>query len=95
MIVASYVAVRIEIHGRVQGVWFRAWTEREASARGLGGWVRNCRDGSVEAVFSGPPEIVDEMILACRSGPPAANVVDIKKFPAEFTGIGFSVLPTA
>ena len=95
MIVASYVAVRIEIHGRVQGVWFRAWTEREASARGLGGWVRNCRDGSVEAVFSGPPEIVDEMVLACRSGPPAANVVDIKKFPAEFAGIGFSVLPTA
>ena len=95
MIVASYVTVRIEIHGRVRGVWFRAWTEREASARGLGGWVRNCRDGSVEAVFSGPPEIVDEMILACRSGPPAANVVDIQKFPAEFTGIGFSVLSTA
>ena len=95
MIVASYVTLRVEIHGRVQGVWFRAWTEREASARGLGGWVRNCRDGSVEAVFSGPPEIVDEMILACWCGAPAANVVDIKKFPAEFNGIGFSVLPTA
>ncbi len=95
MIVASYVTVRVQIYGRVQGVWYRAWTEREASARGLGGWVRNCRDGYVEAVFSGPPEIVDEMILACRCGPLAANVLDIKKFPAEFTGIGFSVLPTA
>ena len=95
MIVASYVTLRVEIHGRVQGVWYRAWTEREASARGLGRWVRNCRDGSVEAVFSGPPEIVDEMILACRRGAPAANVVDIKKFPAKFNGIGFSVLPTA
>ena len=95
MNIASRIAVRVEIHGRVQGVWYRAWTEREALARGLGGWVRNCRDGAVEAVFSGPPEIVDEMILACWSGPPAANVVDIRKFPAEFTGIGFSVLPTA
>ena len=95
MNVPSRVTVRVEINGRVQGVWYRAWTEREASARGLGGWVRNCRDGSVEAVFSGPPEIVDEMLLACRSGPPAANVVDIKKFPAEFTEIDFSVLPTA
>ena len=95
MNIASRIAVRVEIHGRVQGVWYRVWTEREALARGLGGWVRNCRDGAVEAVFSGPPEIVDEMILACWSGPPAANVVDIKKFPAEFAGIGFSVLPTA
>ena len=95
MNIASRIAVRVEIHGRVQGVWYRAWTEREALARGLGGWVRNCRDGAVEAVFSGPPEIVDEMILACWSGPPAANVGDIRKFPAEFTGIGFSVLPTA
>ena len=91
----SRVTMRVEIHGRVQGVWYRAWTEREASARGLDGWVRNCRDGTVEAVFSGPPEIVDEMILACRGGPPAANVLDIKKFPAEFAGSGFSVLPTA
>ena len=95
MNVPSRVTVRVEINGRVQGVWYREWTEREALARGLGGWVRNCRDGSVEAAFSGPPEIVDEMILACRRGAPAAIVLDIKKFPAEFNGIGFSVLPTA
>ena len=73
MIVVSYVTVRVEINGRVQGVWYRAWTKREASIRGLGGWVRNCRDGSVEAVFSGPPEIVDEMVLVCRRGAPAAG----------------------
>ncbi len=95
MNIASCITVRVEIHGRVQGVWYRAWTEREASVRGLGGWVRNSRDGSVEAVFSGPPEIVDEMILACRCGPQAANVLDIRKFPAEFAGSGFSVLRTS
>lgn len=91
---APRVTMRVEILGRVQGVWFRAWTEREATARKLGGWVRNRRDGSVEAVFSGPPGVVDEMIGACRTGPPAANVTDVKKFPGEFSGTGFSVLPT-
>lgn len=67
-------SVRVRIYGGVQGVWFRAWTVREAQARGLDGWVRNRADGSVEAVFAGAPASVSDMIEACRVGPPAARV---------------------
>ncbi len=67
-------SVRVRIYGKVQGVWFRAWTVREAQARGLDGWVRNRADGSVEAVFAGAPASVSNMIEACRVGPPAARV---------------------
>ena len=67
-------AIRVQIYGKVQGVWFRGWTVREASSRGLSGWVRNRTDGSVEAVFVGPAADVEEMVAACRSGPPAARV---------------------
>ena len=57
------------IRGRVQGVGYRAWTERTACERGLGGWVRNRRDGAVEAVFMGETAAVDAMLAACRAGP--------------------------
>ena len=87
-------SIRVEIYGRVQGVWFRAWTEREARACGLGGWVRNRRDGSVEAVFSGSPSAVDEMILACWSGPPSAHVLDVVKETADFDGSDFEIRST-
>jgi acylphosphatase len=87
-------SIRVEIYGRVQGVWFRAWTEREARARGMGGWVRNRRDGSVEAVFSGSPSAVDEMIQVCWSGPPSAHVLDIVKETADFDGSGFEIRST-
>ena len=69
--------VHADISGLVQGVWFRAWTMQEAQARGLDGWVRNRRDGSVEAVFAGPPERVDDMVRACHSGPDAAQVSNV------------------
>jgi acylphosphatase len=62
------------VHGRVQGIGYRAFVEHEALRRGIEGWVRNRRDGSVEAVFAGPPEKVDAMIEACRRGPYAARV---------------------
>ena len=62
------------IRGRVQGVGYRAWTEYTALERGLQGWVRNCRDGNVEALFSGPAAAVAAMIEACRNGPPGARV---------------------
>jgi acylphosphatase len=62
------------IRGRVQGVGYRDFTEREARARGLTGWVRNRRDGSVEAVLAGPPAAVADMIAACRRGPFNARV---------------------
>jgi acylphosphatase len=64
----------IVVRGRVQGVGFRAFVEDEALARGLTGWVRNCRDGSVEAVFAGAPALVADMIEGCRRGPYAARV---------------------
>lgn len=73
------VSVHVRIAGRVQGVAYRAWTEREANRRGLSGWVRNIDGGGVEAVFSGPAEPVLEMILSCREGPRLAvvEIVDV------------------
>lgn len=92
----------VSVRGRVQGVGYRAFVEREALAAGLEGWVRNCRDGSVEAVFSGPPDLVAKMIATCRRGPYAARVDaldDRAADPGEMrprrTGERFSVLPTA
>jgi acylphosphatase len=64
----------VVIRGRVQGVGYRAWVEYQAGLRQLAGWVRNRRDGSVEAVFAGPEAVVSEMIAACRRGPSAARV---------------------
>ena len=89
------VAVLLRIEGRVQGVWYRGWTIDEATARGLRGWVRNRRDGTVEALLVGPGAAVREMIEACRKGPRAARVTEIVESPAEDHGeAGFSQLPT-
>jgi len=68
------VIFQIVIRGRVQGVGFRAWAEIIALELGVEGWVRNCRDGSVEAVLAGPEEVVLTMIELCRDGPPGARV---------------------
>ena len=62
------------VRGRVQGVGYRAFVEDEAVQRRLRGWVRNRRDGSVEAVFAGPRPVVEAMIEACRRGPMSARV---------------------
>jgi acylphosphatase len=88
--------VRVRIRGRVQGVGYRYWTERVAGELGLSGWVRNRRDGSVEAVFSGSPEEVAEMIERCRDGPASAQVIsmDVKEGAAA-PPPGFEVLPTS
>ena len=90
------------IRGRVQGVGYRAWTEHTALRRGIQGWVRNRRDGSVEAVFAGSPALVEAMIEACRTGPPGARVDHIERRSggaADLTprrpGELFSVLPTS
>jgi acylphosphatase len=87
--------VRVRIAGRVQGVGYRYWTERVAGELGLSGWVRNRRDGTVEALFSGPPDEVVQMIERCRDGPPSAQVtsVDIVENAAE-PAPGFEVLAT-
>ncbi len=66
--------VHLRIEGRVQGVGYRAFVEMRAAELGLHGWVRNRRDGSVEAVVQGPSAAVDAMLDQCRSGPPGARV---------------------
>lgn len=87
--------VRVRISGRVQGVWFRGWTAQTADALGLSGWVRNRRDGMVEAVFSGEEAMVDQMIAACHIGPAHADVeeVDVASEP-DFDDVGFEQLNT-
>jgi acylphosphatase len=88
--------VRVRITGRVQGVAYRAWTVREASRLSLSGWVRNCRDGSVEALFSGPEAAVRTMIERCHRGPPAARVSSIREqFESPAAESGFHQLPSA
>ena len=69
--------VRAVISGKVQGVWYRAWTQEQANSLGLQGWVRNCADGTVEAVFVGPAQKVDEMLKRCEGGPPMARVENV------------------
>ncbi len=95
-------SVRLTIRGRVQGVGYRAFIEDEAVARGLKGWVRNRRDGSVEAVIAGETQEVEAMIAACRGGPRSARVdaieiaeADEKALAARRPGEDFSMLPTA
>jgi len=72
---------RVVIHGRVQGVAFRATTCREASRRGLRGWVRNLPDGSVEALFEGEPADVEALVRWCRTGPAWARVDRVETHP--------------
>jgi len=70
-------AVRVVISGRVQGVGFRAFVERQAHKRGVRGWVRNRRDGTVEAVAQGDDDDVERIVAWCRRGPPAARVATV------------------
>jgi len=74
------------ISGRVQGVFFRAETQRTASALGIKGWVRNTRDGKVEAVFEGEEKALKEMLNWCRKGPPLARVTHVEITEEPFTG---------
>ncbi len=67
-------AVHVIVHGRVQGVGFRNWTQRVARQLGLAGWVRNRNDGTVEAVFAGKASAVAAAITRCRRGPRSAKV---------------------
>lgn len=70
-------SVKVRIEGKVQGVWFRAWTEENAITLGIDGWVRNLPDGSVEALFSGREAAVNRMLAACEKGPPLAKVSSV------------------
>jgi acylphosphatase len=87
--------VTVRIEGRVQGVYYRAWTERTALGLGLDGSVRNLRDGGVEAVFSGPADNVGEMLARCRQGPPDAQVTAVTvTHEGGAVPPGFKLLPT-
>jgi acylphosphatase len=92
---------RVMIKGRVQGVGYRAWVDHEARRLGLQGWVRNRRDGSVEAVFKGDEKTVADMIASCRNGPSSSRVDDVAEEAANEDALAarrhgevFSVLPT-
>lgn len=89
------IARHVLVTGVVQGVGYRAWTERTARANGLSGWVRNRTDGSVEAVFAGEAKVVEAMISQCWRGPRSAIVTGIAV--AEHAGASpkdFRVLAT-
>ena len=87
--------VRVRIEGKVQGVWYRGWTVDEATKRGIDGWVRNRRDGSVEAVFAGPAGEITTMLIACHEGPLGAEVERVFSEPmSEEPPPGFVQLPT-
>jgi acylphosphatase len=70
----SRISRRVVVHGRVQGVFFRDSCRRQAQAAGVGGWVRNLPDGSVEALFEGPEDAVRRMLDWVQHGPPYARV---------------------
>lgn len=86
---------RLTIHGLVQGVGFRASLAREARRLGLAGWVRNRRDGSVEAMVAGPQEAVDRIVAWARRGPRSAKVAAVEVFAGDGSFDGFDPLPTA
>ena len=88
-------AVRLTIRGRVQGVGFRAFVEREAVQRSLRGWVRNRRDGTVETLLIGAAAEIAETEAACRRGPSFARVTEVERHAAEDDGSrGFEQRPT-
>jgi acylphosphatase len=86
--------VKLIITGRVQGVGFRDWVERQALQAGLAGYVRNRREGTVELVISGSEAQVDAMLAQCRKGPRLAIVDSIEVVADQWSGHGFSILPT-
>ena len=97
----SDVIRHIIVRGKVQGVGYRAWVAGEAEARKVSGWARNRKDGTVEAVLSGPEHDVSALIEKCRQGPGMARVSGVDDEPAadpmlnlRMPGETFSVLPT-
>ena len=86
--VSETVARRVRVHGSVQGVFFRGTTRRRAESRGVAGWVRNCADGTVEALFEGDPDAVESMGAFAREGPRGAQVERVDVEDAEAEGLG-------
>ncbi len=80
------VRAHVFVSGRVQGVFFRSETRREANRRNVVGWIRNNPDGRVEAVFEGAKKDVEKVIDFCRRGSPAARVTDVDVQWEDYTG---------
>lgn len=88
-------ATRILVQGRVQGVGFRHWLAGRATALGVSGWVRNLRDGRVEALACGDDAAVAALVRACEVGPPLARVDRVEAAPADADSTpGFRTVPT-
>ena len=89
------ISQHLKVFGHVQGVFFRESMCRKAQQLGVTGWVRNCRDGTVEAMIQGPPEAVNAMIEWARTGPELARVegVEISAGSGEYAN--FERLNTA
>jgi len=79
----------VVIHGRVQGIGYRVWTEYTALERGVQGWVRNRRDGAVEVLAGGPPRAVAALIERCWKGPPLSKVESIEVEDAAVLDLGY------
>jgi acylphosphatase len=97
---SGQMIVRVTISGRVQGVGYRAWTQIEATSRGITGWVRNRSNGDVEALFAGPPDAVEALCAACWRGPAHAQVDQVDQVEvtrasaAALAGLGFRLIAT-
>ena len=86
------VAKRVVVHGSVQGVFFRDSTRRRAESRGVAGWVRNCSDGTVEALFEGDADAVDALVAFAGDGPRGAQVERVEVEDVRAEGLsGFEV----
>lgn len=99
--ISDRVLIRTVVRGEVQRVGFRAWTQHQAQLHGLTGWVRNLRDGSVEALFAGPANAVEIVVRNLRQGPRGARVEAVEEYPATEAGLaeggegGFAIRRTA
>lgn len=91
----SRITRHLQILGRVQGVGFRFYMERKAHELNVTGWVRNRRDGSVEAVVQGAPQAVDTMIAWARQGPASAKVSEVRLAEGDGDYVAFAARPTA
>ena len=90
------VRARVLVSGKVQGVFYRDTTKKEADRRGVRGWVRNLRDGRVEAVFEADAPLVDEMVAWCRTGSPLSRPTFVDRHDEPEEGLaGFEIRPTA
>lgn len=77
------IARHVRLTGQVQGVFFRAWAKEQAQSLGVSGWIRNCPDGRVEAHVEGEEQAVEQLIDKMRSGPPSAQVEDLRVWEVE------------